>query len=175
VLLSNAHMVAKKEVQESETILRVYEVGYHVSPSVKEEDVEKVVAEIRDVIEKAGGVFIAEGAPAHAKLSYPISIRHGEKYTEYDRAFFGWIKFETTTEVAAQIDAALKAHRSIIRHIVFKTVREDTRAKLKVNVREVRRTDTLRATARKPEETEKDAAPVSEAELDKALETLIAE
>ncbi len=165
----------KKETHEQEAVLRIYEVGYHVSPAVKEEDVEKVVTEIRDVIEKAGGVFIAEGAPAHTKLSYPISVRHGEKYTEYDRAFFGWIKFETTTEVAAQIDAALKAHRSIIRHIVFKTVREDTRAKLKVSVREVRRTDTIRATTRKPEEAEKEAAPVSEADLDKALETLTAE
>ncbi len=163
----------KKEAPEKEMTLRIYEVGFHVSPSVKEEDVEKVVAEVRALIEKAGSSFIAEGAPAHTKLSYPISVRHGEKYTEYDRAFFGWIKFETTTEVSAHIDAALKAHPSIIRHLVFKTVREDTRAKLKVTMREVRRTDTIRSAPKKTEEAAE--TPVSEADLDKALETLTAE
>lgn len=162
----------KKEAQQEEAVLRIYEVGYHVSPAVKEEDVEKVVAEVRAAIEKAGGAFIAEGAPSQMKLSYPISVRHGERYTEYDRASFGWIKFETTTEGAAQVDAALKGHALIIRHIVFKTVREDTRAKLKVSMREVRRTDTIRAT-RKADETAE--TPVSEADLDKALETLTSE
>ena len=161
------------DAEPNETVLRIYEVGYHVSPSVKEEDVEKVVAQVRDAIEKAGGSFIAEAAPTSTKLSYPISIRHGERYTEYDRAYFGWIKFETTTEVAQEIDAALKAHASIIRHIVFKTVREDTRAKLKVTMREVRRTDTIRTAPRKAEESAE--TPVSEADLDKALETLTAE
>jgi ribosomal protein S6 len=162
----------KKETPEHQTVLRIYEVGYHVSPSVKEEDVEKVVAEVRGAIEQSGGAFIAEGAPSQMKLSYPISVRHGERYSEYDRASFGWIKFETTTEGAAQVDAALKGHVSIIRHIVFRTVREDTRAKLKVTMREVRRTDTIR-TARKTEETAE--TPVSEVDLDKALETLTAE
>jgi len=166
-------MAAKKETHEQEAVLRIYEVGYHVSPSVKEDDVEKVVSEIRALIERAGGAFIAEAAPTSTKLSYPISIRHGERYTEYDRAYFGWIKFETTTEVAQEIDAALKAHASIIRHIVFKTVREDTRAKLKVTMREVRRTDTIRTAPRKAEESAE--TPVSEADLDKALETLTAE
>lgn len=163
----------KKETQGEEVVLRIYEVGYHVSPSIKEDDVEKVVAAVRTLIEKAGGAFIAEAAPASTKLSYPISVREGERYSEYDRAYFGWIKFETTTDVAAEIDAALKANASIIRHIVFKTVREDTRAKLKVTMREVRRTDTIRTAPRKTEEAAE--TPVSEADLDKALETLTAE
>ena len=60
----------------------------------------------------------------------------------------------------------LKANKSILRHIVFRTVREETRARLKTpTLREVKRTDTIKATPRR----EEGSAPVSEADLDKAL------
>jgi ribosomal protein S6 len=159
---------------ETATVLRIYEVGYHIVPTVKEEDVEKVVGSIRAEIEKAGGNFISEGAPSLMKLAYPMTTREGEKYIEHDRAFFGWIKFEASPEAAGALEAALKANVAIIRCLVFKTVREDTRAKYKApTLREVKRTDTLKPTTRRTEETKE--APVSEEELDKALEELTVE
>lgn len=162
------------ETHENEVVKRVYEAGYAVVPTVKEEDVEKVVAGIRGEIEKLGGAFIAEGAPALTKLSFEMSKREGEKHTSYDRGYFGWLKFEAGTHAAAALTAALTAHPSILRSIVFKTLREDTRAKFKApQLREVRRADILKASPRKVESEEK--APVSEAELEKALETLTAE
>ena len=48
-------------VDEAPAEPRIYELGYHIIPTVKEEDVEKIVGGIRSVIEKAGGSFIAEG------------------------------------------------------------------------------------------------------------------
>ncbi len=164
-----------KDAETNEAVLRIYEVGYHVSPSVKEEDVEKVVTQVRDVIEKVGGSFIAEAAPTHTKLSYPISVRQGERYSEYDRAYFGWIKFEADTQAAKVLTDSLTANKSILRALVFKTLREDTRAKFKApQIREVKRTDTLKAAPRKAADAP-DAAPVSEVDLEKALETLTAE
>jgi ribosomal protein S6 len=154
-------------------ISRIYEIGYHVSPSVKEEDVEKVVAEIRKAIEKEGGSFIAEGAPSLQRLAYAIAGQEAGKHVEYDRAYFGWIKFEAPTEAAQKLDDLLKNDGSIVRYIVFRTVREETRAHLKApQLREVRRTDIIKSTPRRTEEA---AAPVSEAELDKALEDITAE
>ena len=35
--------------------LRIYEIGYHIVPDTKEEELEKVVGSIRSEIEKAGG------------------------------------------------------------------------------------------------------------------------
>lgn len=166
--------VADKETDlGSEVDARVYEVGYHVAPSVKEEEVERIVAELRSEIEKAGGSFIAEGAPALTKLAYLIGGREGGKRVNYDRGYFGWIKFEAPSEAAAQLEAVLKTNPSIIRSIVFRTVREDTRARLKApTLREVKRTDTLRAA---PRTEEAPAAPVSEEELEKAIEGITAE
>lgn len=163
------------ENAEDAGVLRIYEIGYHVAPTVEEEKVEKVVEDIRGTIEKQGGVFIAEGAPSMMKLAYPMSIREGEKHVEHDRAFFGWIKFESLPAAAQILEAALKRNPLIMRSIIFKTVREDTRAKMKApQLREVRRTDTLKAAPRRADSKE-DAAPVSEEKLDKALETMTVE
>ena len=163
------------ESNENEVINRVYEAGYHIVPTVKEEDVEKVVSGIRGEIEKLGGSFISEGAPSLLKLSFSMDMREGEKHVGYDRGYFGWLKFEADTHAAKALTDALTANPLILRSIVFKTLREDTRAKFKApQLREVKRTDTIRSSPRKAPEGEV-AAPVSEVELEKALETLTAE
>ncbi len=154
----------------SESGSRVYEVGYHIIPTVKEESIEGVVASIRAIIEKAGGSFIAEGAPVLMKLSYAMTAREGDKNVQYDRGFFGWIKFEAPVEVTEALDEALTADRNILRFIVFRTVREETRARMKIpTLRDVRRTDAIKAPARHIEDT---SVAVSEVDLDKAIETL---
>ena len=163
------------ESNENEVVNRIYEAGYHIVPTVKEEDVEKVVAGVRAEIEKLGGSFISEGAPSLMKLSFSIDMREGEKHVGYDRGYFGWLKFEAGTHAAKALTDALNANPLILRSIVFKTLREDTRAKFKApQLREVRRTDTIKSSPRKAPEGES-AAPVSEADLEKALETLTAE
>lgn len=164
--------VAVENTADTEAALRIYEVGYHISPAVKEEDLEKVTGTIRSIIEKSGGSFIAEGAPALTKLAYEISTHEGGKRVDYDRGYFGWIKFESTVEVADQLGATLKSNALLLRSIVFRTVREDTRAKIKIgSMREVKRGDTIKAAPRREEVS----APVSEADLDKALSDLTLE
>ena len=165
--------VMENDAVEEAVVTRVYEIGYHVTPAAKEEDLEKIVGGIRSVIEKAGGSFIAEGAPALVRLSYPMSIREGEKMVEYDRGYFGWIKFEGTIASASMLEQALKRSADIMRCIVFQTVREDTRAKYKApQLREVKRTDTIKAAPRRVEES---AAPISEEQLEKAIEDITGE
>ena len=171
--MAEAAVVEMNETGADAGKLSVYEIGYHVSPSVKEEDVEKVVSEIRSSIEKAGGSFIAEGAPAMTRLSYEIPAVEGGKKVLFDRASFGWIKFEAPRDSAQELDSMLKLNKSLLRHILFETVREDTRAKIKMaTLREVRRTDTIKSTPKRAEEV---SAPVSEVDLDKAIEGLTSE
>ncbi len=161
------------DTAEETALPRVYEVGYHIKPTVKEDDIEKILGGVRSIIEKAGGSFIAEGAPALMRLAYPMEVREGEKNVEYDRGHFGWLKFESSTEGARVLEAALKRSADFVRFIVFRTVREDTRAKFKApTLREVKRTDTLKAVTRREEPA---AVPVSEEDLEKALKDLTIE
>ena len=164
--------VIEKETADDVVAARVYEVGYHIVPSKKEDELDGVVGAIRSMIEKAGGSFIAEGAPSLTKLSYIISLKEGGKRMDYDRGYFGWIKFEAPVAAAAELEAALKINHDIMRYVLFQTVREETRARFKTQtMREVKRSDVLRAAPR----AEETSAPVSEADLEKAIEDITAE
>jgi ribosomal protein S6 len=161
--------LASRDVQS----VRIYEVGYHIAPTAKEEDIEKIVATVRSLIEKAGGSFIAEGAPSLMKLAYPMGAREGGKNVEYDRGYFGWIKFEAVIAAAQALESSLKQSPDFFRFIVFRTVREDTRAKMKApTLREVKRTDIIRQVPRRVEES---SIPVSEEDLEKAIQDITAE
>ncbi len=166
----------KDDVQTAKThsvdepTLRVYEVGYHIIPTVPEANLEGVVASLHSLIETVKGSFIAEGAPVSTKLAYTMSAREGDKNVNYDRGFFGWIKFEAGAESVALLDESLKANPQILRFITFRTLREETRAQIKApTLREVRRTDTIKSAPRHVEDT---SVPVSEVELEKALDVL---
>jgi ribosomal protein S6 len=162
--------VSNVETSENEVVTRIYEVGYHIIPTVAEDQVEKIVGDIRAAIEKAGGSFIAEGAPALTRLAYEMDAREGEKNIGHERAYFGWLKFEAPVAAAQVLDTALQQNQQILRHIVFQTVREETRARMKApTLREVKRTDTIKTTPRREEEA---GAPVSEEDLDKALQDI---
>ena len=164
---------------EDVAVLRIYEIGYTIAPTVKEEDLEKAVSTIRAAVEKAGGNFIAEGAPSSIKLAYEMTAKpSGKDKTKkviHDKAYFGWIKFEAKASAAQDLESALNQNTEILRSIVFQTVREDTRAKMKApTLREVRRTDTIKSTPRRAAETE-EKGPVSEVDLEKALKDITAE
>ncbi|QQG37956.1 MAG: 30S ribosomal protein S6 [Candidatus Kaiserbacteria bacterium] len=172
-MTENEVSTIENDAENDVAVSRIYEVGYHIAPSVKEEDIEKVVGGVRSRIEKEGGSFIAEGAPSMTRFSYAIEGREAGKRVEYDRGYFGWIKFEGSVAAAKALESALKQSKDVIRFILFRTVREDTRAKYKApTLREVKRTDTIKST---PRRTEEQAAPVSEEELDKALQDITAE
>lgn len=164
--------VIEKETEKGAIGARVYEIGYHVNPNKKEDELEATVNSVRSMIEKAGGSFIAEGAPSLTKLSYTISRKESGKRHDYDRGYFGWIKFEAPVSAAAALESALKTESDIMRSVLFQTVREETRARFKTaSVREVKRSDVLKAAPRAQET----AAPVSDEELEKALEDITAE
>ena len=162
----------KMEQVEAEERTRVYEVGYHIVPSKKEDELEATVTKIRSLIEKAGGKFISEGAPSLQRLAYLISTLENGNNAENDRGYFGWIKFEAPMDAVKTLDKAISELEDIMRSVFFKTIREETRARFKTGaIREVRRGDVLRAAPRK-EET---SAPISEEDIDKAIENLTTE
>ncbi len=162
----------ENEVNESADagLSRIYEIGYIIVSTVAEDQLDQAVAAIRTPITEAGGSFIAEGAPSLLRLAYEMTAREGDKNVNYDRGYFGWLKFEGSTELAEAINESLRTNAQVLRHIIFRTVREDTRAKMKApHLREVKTPHTTRVAPRREEEV---SAPVSEADLDKALDVI---
>lgn len=166
-------VIAESDASEA-SVSRIYEIGYIIVPTVKEDELESHVSAIRNQIEKADGSFIAEGAPSLLKLSYSMTVREGERSNEYDRGYFGWLKFEASPETARALQEMLAANAVILRSTVFRTVREDTRARMKApTLREVKRTDTIKSAPRT--EAGEPAAAVSEEDLEKALRDITVE
>ncbi|MBP9669103.1 MAG: 30S ribosomal protein S6 [Candidatus Pacebacteria bacterium] len=163
-------MATKKEAEVNAA--RVYEVGYHILPNVEGEAIEKVVQGVREMIAEMGGSLIAEGTPQDMHLAYTMYINNEGKNTSYDRAHFGWIKFELPAEKIAALEESLKLNKKILRSIVFRTVKEETRASVKIGaLREVKRSDTLKVQTRPEKEV---VGEVSEEKLDEAIEGLTA-
>lgn len=169
----------EEQATETKSERQVYELGYHLMPTIAEDDVETHVTKIRKAIEARSGNFIAEGTPESVSLSYPMVVRDGGKRTAYERAHFGWIKFDMDEEAARLLqEEDLSIDKDILRFRLIKTVREDTRAQVQVAdagvLREVETTGTIeRKTA--SEDEEKKGEEVSEAELEKSIDELVGE
>ena len=122
-------MARKKVVKEVvlETLdPRCYEVGYLLSPAVRDENLTSALAKIQDTITAAGGTIIAEGEPEFIDLAYEMTRVIENKNIRFTQAYFGWIKFTLEPKQIVEINAVLETNIDIIRFLVLKTVEENT-------------------------------------------------
>ncbi len=114
---------------------KIYEIGYHIISSVAEENIPKEVAKVKEYLAKENAIIISEETPALRPLAYPIKKATGGVYKTYDKAYFGFIKFELSEGGdVIKIDEKMKADENILRFIVVKTVRENTMYSPKITV-----------------------------------------
>ncbi|OGZ06972.1 MAG: hypothetical protein A3D65_02350 [Candidatus Lloydbacteria bacterium RIFCSPHIGHO2_02_FULL_50_13] len=157
----------ENEIDKMTPDARVYEVGYHIIPTVAEDNLGVRVTAVRDVVESVGGRMISDEYPKHIDLAYPMVKVTSNKRATHHSAYFGWMKFDAEPEGIKKLDEALKKDEYILRYILLKTVRENTMAPKKV-LREKRAEEAPRvkeAVVEKPTMTEE--------ELDKTIEELV--
>jgi ribosomal protein S6 len=146
----------------------VYEVGFHLLPSITEEGLGAAVEKVRALLN--GAEIIAEGAPVKTTLAYTIERAATGKHEKFTQSYFGWIKFvaEDRSGLPA-LEASLLAQHEVLRAILIETVREDVKETPR---RAVFASDRLEGeTIKKVTEAEK-GGEVSEEALDKSLEAL---
>lgn len=144
----------------------VYEVGFHLLPSIPEGGVAAAVDTIRALLGTAE--IISQGTPAKMTLAYTIERSNSGKREKFTQSYFSWIKF--VTEDRAMVPAlqeALRAMPEVIRYLVIETVREESKAR-----RALFGSDRLEGeTIKKPVEAQK-GGDVSEEQLDKSIDAL---
>jgi len=162
-----------EENNENNEEIQVYELGYHILPTVVTDDLEGEVTKVRSAIEKRGGSFISEGTPEMTTLAYPMFVNNGGKQTKYEQAYFGWMKFEMKPEEAVALaDEDMAANTQVLRHILIKTTREETRAQLQTAQNNILREIKTTGTLEKKTVTE-EGGEVSEEDLEKSIEDLV--
>lgn len=165
---------ATQTAHEAETDARVYELGYHFLVSFSEAELPVEVSALRGRIEALGGIFIADEFPRQVVLSYPMFRSTGGKREKFERAYFGWIKFEMDPASVAKLDAELRSEKKLVRFMLIKTVRENTLIPKRLLTTEKEENEALKKKEiSAPREAEKSAVPVSDEELDKTIEGLV--
>ncbi|MEK7614289.1 MAG: 30S ribosomal protein S6 [Patescibacteria group bacterium] len=158
--------------ESNEKDIKIYEVGYLLVPELTEAAVAEAVNEIKTIVlDKLGGGEIGSEMPKMINLAYAMEKRVGAKKDWYEKAHFGWIKFELPTESIAQVKTALEKNNKIIRFLIIKTVRESTIAVKKVFTRPSETTTRKRFQAKQREP----AQTMTEEEMDKTIEGLVIE
>jgi len=114
---------------------KIYEVGYHIVSSVSEENIPSEVEKIKSYLAKEKAVILSEEMPKLRPLAYSIKKAIGGSYKVFDKAYFGFIKFELGEEADIKtIDSSMKNNESVLRYIIIKTVRENTMYSPKITV-----------------------------------------
>jgi ribosomal protein S6 len=172
-------MPTNKEAPEG---ARVYEIGVHYISSLPEADVTTAFESLTTALKGAGAEIITEESPRLKTLAYTMVKHLAGKNVKYTTAYFGWVKFELSSEKIAEMKEKLDHDENVLRYIIIKTIRENTlhghKFVTETPKREGRRdrTESRDSITMEPiSEKAEEVAPVSEAEVDKAIDELVTE
>ena len=148
---------------------QVYELGYLLIPTIKEEDMPVHYGNIKELISSFGGEVIGDEMPKMMGLAYQMqkviaNVRH-----KFNTAYFGWTKFTMDTEKVVELKKKLDLDPNFVRFLILKTVKENTIAAKRF----VRGETYKRPTTKKAADGE-NAAPINKEEIDKEIDALIA-
>ncbi len=150
----------------------VYEVGYHIVPTVSPENLPKEVEAIKAILGKVGATIISEEGPKMIPLAYEMLKVVGPKRDYFETAYFGWVKFEAEPKAAVELKKALDVSEKVLRFIIVKTVRENTMHGHKF-VKDG--TSVSRHTASTDKKVESVKPEATAEELDKSIDKLVIE
>jgi len=172
---------------ENDFETQVYELGFHIIPSVEKNNIADEIGSIRSAIEKLGGIFVAEEFPKLITLAYTMTKDIDGKRYKFNNAYFGWLKFEIGKDNIIKVKELIDSNNNILRFLIIKTVRESTLApkdavfskegvkKLKYNTNDSKIFKKDDKDKEKKDKIKKKEVKMSEEELDKTIEKLIAE
>ncbi len=171
-----AEMSQAAEALSQANTVPVYEIGFHIVPTMGDEGVSAVVESIRKAIDgsskkgQGGAEIISEGFPKKITLAYQVERATQGKREKYTESYFGHIKFAMNREGITAFAASVRAMQPILRFLINETVREDI---AQAPRRAVFSSDRLEGkTLEKPVAAPEKATEVSDAELDKSIEAL---
>lgn len=148
----------------------LYEVGFHLVPTLEESALAGVVNTLHDRITKAGGEVVREQFPAKTPLTYVIERSVSGKREKYGESYFGWAQFVAMEkEGIPGLETFLQQSKEVLRYLLIHTTYENTAAQR----RAVFSSNRLEGeTIKKPADVE-EGGEVSEADLDKSIDALV--
>lgn len=147
--------------------MKVYEVAFNLVPDIGEENVAKSFGDIKASLESKGASFISEEMPKEINLAYEMKKVRDNKNFYFNKAYFGWIKFEISADKMDEVKELMEKNIDVLRYLIVKTVKENTLAPKKF-------TETKEST-RKRRAPKEESAPINEEEVDAKIDELLDE
>ncbi len=164
-------------VHDGDDELRIYELGFHIVPTVGDEGVTGEVEGVRGVIAKNGGSVLFEEVPQLMRLAYSLERVIARKHHSFDTAYFGWIVFEATPRGAHAVKEAMRHNEHIVRSLMVKTERDADIVRHPATARAEKQVDASRTEERAEEKpapaAEAQGEPMSTEQMDAEIEKLV--
>ncbi len=157
------------DVENTENVdskMSIYEVGYIMVPSIPEENLGGEVTAFKDSLGEMKVTFISDEYPKMIELAYEMSRSIANKKQKFSYGYFGWVKFECSTENARVIKDYLDKNEKLVRYLMIKTIRGNTMSTKRVYGKQDG--PSKRRTV-KTEESE----PINEEVIDKEIDALV--
>jgi ribosomal protein S6 len=152
--------------------LQVYELGYHIVSTVAEENLPKEVETLKEIVLQDGGSLLSSGEPKLINLAYSMTKSVADTKKKFNTAYFGWLKFETKSELMPKIKKAVDENPHVLRYLLIKTVRENTLYTPKLNSIKVGEKEAPKV---KKSIKTSEVKATSVEDIDKSIDELIAE
>ncbi len=154
--------------QESKKDNRVYELGYLLIPTIKEEDVPASYGNLKELVSSFGGEIVMDEMPKIINLAYSMQKVTSNVRKKFDTAYFGWTKFIMNGDQVLELKKRLDLDPNFIRFLILKTVKENT-----IVAKRFARGETYHKPKSKNPENET-IVLINKEEIDKEIDALIA-
>ena len=133
----------------------------------------KEVEALKAIVLQDGGSLVSEGEPKLINLAYSMTKSVADTKKKFNTAYFGWLKFETKSELMPSIKKAVDANPNVLRYLLIKTVRENTLYTPKLNTRALAKEEAPAKVKKSVKTDEKKATSVED--IDKSIDELVIE
>lgn len=89
-----------------------YETAFLLSPNLEEEETEKIIGQIVDVVSKKKGKMINEDRWGKRKLAYPIK--------KFEEAFYVFLLYEGDSDIPFELERRFKQSETVLRYLTVK-------------------------------------------------------
>lgn len=103
-----------------------YELAFLALAHLSQKDAEAVQATLVDAVEQAGGQVVSRGDVHYIRLAYEMTKKVGSKNTRHNEAYFSWVKLTLDPSKVAELEATVRSHADILRHMLITTESDDS-------------------------------------------------
>jgi len=104
--------------------MKQYETGFLISPNLTEEETDKLIHQMAEVVSRRKGKMVKEDKWGKRKLAYPIK--------KFEEAFYVFFHYEGEPDVSSELERRFKQTEAILRYLtVRREQKENIRKKKK--------------------------------------------